>query len=150
MRPYHFLLLGAKRDVPESLREVSRLEGQAAAEQFFSPTGVAGGSSAGFMEVSARTGEHVGAIFPLLGSEVLKSRKERNGDSQQSPEQGIGVGIGIGGLGWDRSSLNGDGDVGGTDDRDADGGGTVTWSVRRKWLALKATLSGSIFKKEAK
>ncbi|KUI61346.1 GTP-binding protein Rhes [Cytospora mali] len=104
-RPYHFLLLGAKRDVSNPIREVSWLEGQIAAEEFFGPTGVAGGSSASFMEVSARTGEHVGAIFPLLGSQILKSRKERKDSSQQSSEQGIG------GFGWDRSDFNDDGDA---------------------------------------
>lgn len=116
-RPYHFLLLGAKRDVSESLREVSWLEGQIAADEFFGPTGVAGGSSANFMEVSARTGEHVGVIFPFLASEILKGRKERKESSQHSSEQGIG------------------------------GSGTMVGSMRGRWLGLKTTLSWSIFKR---
>lgn len=141
-RPYHFLLLGAKRDVSESLREVSWLEGQIAADEFFGPNGVAGGSSASFMEVSAKTGEHVGAIFPFLGSEILKSRKERKDSSQQSSNQGTG------GFGWDRSDFNDDGNTVDTDKGvEADGSGTRTGSMRGKWLGLRTTLSWSIFKK---
>lgn len=141
-RPYHFLLLGAKRDVSESLREVSWLEGQIAADEFFGPAGVAGGSSASFMEVSARTGEHIGAIFPFLGGEILKSRKEREESSQQCSEQGIG------GSGWDRSGFNDDYNEVDTDEGvDAGGSGTVTGSMRGKWLGWKTTLSWSIFKK---
>ncbi|ROV87043.1 hypothetical protein VMCG_10856 [Cytospora schulzeri] len=141
-RPYHFLLLGAKRDISDSLREVSWLEGQIAADEFFGPAGVAGGSSASFMEVSARTGEHVGAIFPFLGSEILRSRKERKESSQKSLEQGIG------GFGWDRSVFSDVGDVVDADEGvDAGGSGTVTGSMRGKWLGLKTTLSWSIFKK---
>lgn len=142
-RPYHFLLLGAKRDAPEAVREVSWLEGQLAAEQFFGPAGVAGGSSAAFMEVSARTGEHVGAVFPLLGGEILRSRRERGGLSQQSSERG-----GIGGFGRDGSDSSGDGVAVDADHGNTDGSGRMTGSMRRRWLALKATLSGSIFKKQ--
>lgn len=141
-RPYHFLLLGAKRDVSESLREVSWLEGQIAADEFFGPAGVAGGSSARFMEVSAKTGEHVGAIFPFLGSEILKSRRERKSSSQQAS------GRGIGGFGWDRSDLLDDDNTVDTDEGvDADGSGTMTGSIRGRWLGLKTTLSWSFFKR---
>lgn len=142
-RPYHFLLVGTKRDISGRRREVSWLEGQLAADEFFGPSGVAGGSTATFMEVSARTGEHVGAIFPYLGKEILKSRKERKDSSQRSSGQGTG------GFGWDRSDFDDDDDAVDTDDGDADGGLTMTGSMRRRWLALKATLSVSIFKKQA-
>lgn len=142
-RPYHFLLVGTKRDISGHRREVSWLEGQLAADEFFGPSGVAGGSTATFMEVSARTGEHVGAIFPYLGKEILKSRKERKDSSQRSSGQGTG------GFGWDRSDFDDDDDAVDTDDGDADGGLTMTGSMRRRWLALKATLSVSIFKKQA-
>lgn len=141
-RPYHFLLLGAKQDVTESLREVSWLEGQISADEFFGPNGVAGGSSAGFMEVSAKTGEHVGAIFPFLGREILRSRKERKYSSQQSSEHSIG------GFGWDRSELEDDDNGVDTDEGvDADVSRTTSGSMKGRWLGLKTTLSWSIFKK---
>ena len=140
-RPYHFLLVGAKRDAPEALREVSWLEGQLAADHFFGPTGVAGGSSASFMEVSARTGERVGAIFPLLGSEVLKSRRERRDSSQPSSEQGIG------GFGRDGSDARDGGNAAGANDGVADESGTMTGPMKRRWSALKSSLSMTIFKR---
>lgn len=141
-RPYHFLLIGTKRDVPDSLREVSWLEGQIAAEEFFGPSGIAAGASVGFMEVSARTGEQVGAIFPSLGGEVLRTRKER----QTASSQRCLAAQGSGGLsGWDISDFDLDADD--TDDGQTDGSGTMAGSMRRRWAALKATLAASIFRK---
>lgn len=142
-RPYHFLLIGAKRDVPDSLREVSWLEGQIAAEEFFGPSGIAAGASVSFLEVSARTGEQVGAIFPSLCSEVLKSRRERQASSSQKYLSAQGSG----GLSeWDISDFDHDADD--TDgDGQTDGSGTMAGSVRRRWAALKASLAASIFRR---
>lgn len=142
-RPYHFLLIGAKRDVPDSLREVSWLEGQIAAEEFFGPSGIAAGATVSFMEVSARTGEQVAAIFPSLCGEVLKSRRER----QAAASQKYLSAQGSGGLsGWDISDFDYDADDT-DDDGHTDGSGTMTGSVRRRWAALKASLAASIFRK---
>lgn len=142
-KPYHFLLIGAKRDVPDPLREVSWLEGQNAAEEFFGPSGIAAGASVSFMEVSARTGEQMGAIFPSLGCEVLKSRKERQALSSQKYLSAQGSG---GLSGWDISDF--DHDVDDTDDDgQTDGSGTMAGSVRRRWAALKASLAASIFRR---
>lgn len=142
-RPYHFLLVGAKRDVPDSLREVSWLEGQIAAEEFFGPSGIAAGASVSFMEVSARTGDQVDAIFPSLCGEVLKSRRER----QAAASQKYLSAQGSGGLsGWDISDFDYDADDT-DDDGHTDGSGTMTGSVRRRWAALKASLAASIFRK---
>lgn len=142
-RPYHFLLIGAKRDVPDSLREVSWLEGQIAAEEFFGPSGIAAGASVSFMEVSARTGEQVGAIFPSLCGEVLKSRRERQAASSQRYLSGQGSG---GLSGRDISDFDHDADDT-DDDGQTDGSGTMAGSVRRRWAALKASLAASIFRK---
>lgn len=158
-RPYHFLLLGAKNDAPPGAREVSWLEGQNAAGEFFGPGGVAGGASASFMEVSARSGENVGAVFPSLGREVLRSRRGRREEEvalQQRQLQRRGAEGGASGGGWEEYSgfgycfggdddddNDGDGD---TDECDCADGGTT---LRRRWCALKATLSGSIFRKES-
>ncbi|KAI7777325.1 hypothetical protein LA080_003777 [Diaporthe eres] len=142
-RPYHFLLIGAKRDVPDSLREVSWLEGQIAAEEFFGPSGIAAGASVSFLEVSARTGEQVGAVFPSLCSEVLKSRRERQAASSQKYLSAQGSG----GLSeWDISDFDHDADDT-DDDGQTDGSGTMAGSVRRRWAALKASLAASIFKR---
>lgn len=141
-KPYHFLLIGAKRDVPNPLREVSWLEGQNAAEEFFGPSGIAAGASVSFMEVSALTGEQMGAIFPSLGREVLKSRRERQASSQKYLSA-----QGSGGLsGWDISDFDHDADDT-DDDGQTDGSGTMAGSVRRRWAALKASLAASIFKR---
>lgn len=142
-RPYHFLLVGAKRDVPDSLREVSWLEGQIAAEEFFGPAGIAAGASVSFMEVSARTGEQVGAIFPSLCGEVLKGRRERQAASSQKYLSAQGSG-GLSGM--DISDFDYDADDT-DDDGQTDGSGTVAGSVRRRWAALKASLAASIFRK---
>ena len=142
-RPYHFLLIGAKRDVPDSLRDVSWLEGQIAAEEFFGPSGIAAGASVSFMEVSARTGEQVGAIFPALCGEVLKSRRERQAASSQNYLSAQGSG---GLSGWDVSDFDHNADDT-DDDGQTDGSGTMVGSVRRRWAALKATLAASIFRK---
>ncbi|KAG8168562.1 hypothetical protein KVR01_001311 [Diaporthe batatas] len=143
-KPYHFLLIGAKRDVSDPLREVTWLEGQIAAEEFFGPSGIAAGASVGFMEVSARTGEQVGAIFPSLGREVLKSRRERQASSSQKY---LLSAQGSGGLsGWDISNFDHDGDDT-DDDGHTDGSGTMAGSVRRRWIALKASLTASIFRR---
>lgn len=142
-RSYHFLLIGAKRDMSDSLREVSWLEGQNAAEEFFGPLGIAAGASVSFLEVSARTGEQVGAIFPSLCSEVLKSRRER----QAAPSQKHLSAQGSGGLSeWDISDFDHDADDT-DDDGQTDGSGTMAGSVRRRWAALKASLAASIFRK---
>lgn len=76
-RPYNFLLVGAKSDVPTSERDVSWVEGHKAAGEFFGPDGVAGGASIHFMEVSSRTGDKIDSVFPLLGREILHSRREQ-------------------------------------------------------------------------
>jgi hypothetical protein len=142
-KPYHFLVIGAKRDVSDPLREVSWLEGQIAADEFFGPSGIAAGASVGFMEVSARTGDQVGAIFPSLCCEVLKSRRERQASSSQ---RYLLATQGSGGLpGWGISDFDHDGDD--TDDEQTDGGGTMAGSVRRKWAALKASLAASLFRR---
>lgn len=142
-KPYHFLLVGAKRDVPDSLREVSWLEGKIAADEFFGPSGIAAGASVTFMEVSARTGEQVGAIFPSLCGEVLKSRRERQAASSQKYLSSQGSG---GLSGWDISDFDYDADDT-DDDGKTDGSGTVAGSVRRRWAALKASLAASIFRR---
>lgn len=142
-KPYHFLLIGAKRDVPDPLREVSWLEGQNAAEEFFGPSGIAAGASVSFMEVSARTGEQMGAIFPSLGREVLKSRRERQASSSQKYLSAQGSG---GLSGWDISDFDHDADDT-DDDVQTDGSGTMAGSVRRRWAALKASLAASIFRR---
>ncbi|KAF3761034.1 P-loop containing nucleoside triphosphate hydrolase protein [Cryphonectria parasitica EP155] len=129
-RPYHFLLLGTKTDVPSPLREVTWLEGHVAATEFFGPSGVAGGASASFMEVSARTGENIGAAFRLLGREVLMSRMERQKYFLAQQQRGRCRG----------------GANGGSSKRD--GGGVLAGSMRKRWCALKSTLSSGIFRKE--
>lgn len=155
-RPYHFLLLGAKNDVSPEVRDVSWLEGQNAATEFFGPTGVAGGTSASFMEVSAQSGENVGAMFPLLGREILQSRRERKEycsqqyHHQQQQQQKRYVAERGAFAGWDCSDFDIDDDEedGDTDECEcADAGGALVGSVRRRWCTLKATLAGSIFKK---
>lgn len=142
-RPYHFLLIGSKRDMSDSLREVSWLEGQIAANEFFGPLGIAAGASVSFMEVSALTGEQVGAIFPSLCGEVLRSRKERQAASSQKYLSAQGSG---GLSGWDISDFDHDADDT-DDDGQTDGSGTMAGSVRRRWAALKASLAASIFRK---
>lgn len=153
-RPYHFLLLGAKNDVFPEVRDVSWLEGQNAAAEFFGPTGVAGGSSASFLEVSAQSGENVCAVFPLLGREILQSRRERKElyCSQQQQQQKRYGAEGGAFVGWECSDFDvdvDDDDDGDTDECEcADAGGALVGSVRRRWCTLKATLAGSIFRKE--
>lgn len=137
-RPYHFLLLGTKNDVSASLREVSWLEGHNAASEFFGPYGVAGGASASFVEVSAKTGENVSAIFPLLGREVLRNRREkREGYTRRyGPEGGA----------WECSNFDFDADGSSELDGDcdrADGSGSLKGSVRRRWVAFKAMVTRS-------
>lgn len=159
-RPYHFLLLGAKNDVPSSrAREVSWLEGHSAAGEFFGPAGVAGGASAGFVEVSARSGENVAAVFPLLGLEVIRSRREKReaeAEAEMAPRQQMlgrrGAEGGAFGAGWACSGFDFDGD----DDIDDTSGGNAdkcecagsAGTLRRRWCALKTSFSGSIFRKE--
>lgn len=118
---------------------------------------MAAGASAGFLEVSARSGENVGAVFTLLGREVLRSRRETREEREESARKRAAMRTmrnsaddGLLGAfdGWNY------GDevfvLDGTDDTDffdgfADGGGGV---FKRRWCALKATLSrGSIFRK---
>lgn len=156
-RPYHFLLLGAKNDVSPRAREVSWLEGQSAAGEFFGPGGVADGTSASFVEVSARSGENVAAVFPLLGREILRSRRQREEEEEavaaalrQQMLQRRGAEGGAFGAGWECSGFDFGGDDddedGNTDEYDsADGGGIL----KRRWCALKTTFSGSIFRKES-
>lgn len=140
-RPYHFLLLGAKNDVSPSRREVSWLEGHNAAREFFGPWGVAGGASAGFLEVSAQTGENVGAVFLLLGREVLRSRREGKRDGYRARRCGPGGGA------WECSSFDLEAEVeGSAADLDgdfdyADGRGSLTGGVRRRWMAFKAMVT---------
>lgn len=140
-RPYHFLLLGAKNDVGPSLRQVSWLKGYAAAGEFFGPYGVAGGASASFMEVSAQTGENVKAIFPLLGREVLRTRRER--------KEGYTRRYGPEGGAWECSNFDFD-DVVASGSGEFDGDGrcvdesrSLKESVRRKWVAFKAMVARS-------
>lgn len=161
VRPYHFLLVGTKSDVLPSAREVSWLEGQHAASELLGPGG------ASFLEVSARSGEGVGTVFSLLGREVLRGRREREEEEEgearrqlQRPrrKRGASEGGAFGGGGDAAAGCeceysdfyvddddhddrdDGDGD---TDSCDcADGGGTL----RRRWAALKTTLSGSLFR----
>lgn len=194
-RPYNFLLLGTKTDVPASEREVSCIEGHKAAGEFFGPDGVAGGASIHFMEVSSRTGDQIDSAFPLLGREILHSRREklrlhqlprrlREEQREQQQEQdrvgreprqwrtrGGGVGIGAFDDDWgccDFAFDDYDVDDGGDDfgydslmmmdDTNTNGdegstGGTsaaLSSSMRRRWGALKATFSMSIFKKDMK
>lgn len=150
-RNYHFLLLGAKSDVHPSFREVSWLEGQVAAGDFFGPAGVAAGTSVNFMEVSAKSGENVGAVFPLLGMEVLQSRRERKEVAllQQELRYG-GLQGGAFGAGGALSSEFIVEDEGDTDESEcADGRSAPTGSVRRRWCSLKRTLSVGVFNKKA-
>lgn len=189
-RPYNFLLLGAKSDVPASEREVSWVEGHKAAGEFFGPDGVAGGASIRFMEVSSRTGDNIVSIFPLLGREILHSRHEqlrlqqlqrRLREEQEREREGReprqrlpgqwrtrGGGVGIGAFGdWGCCDFAFDDYDGGEcdyeslmtmDDANTDGdegstGGTsaaLSGSMRRRWGALKATFSTSLFKKDIK
>lgn len=161
-RPYHFLLVGTKNDALPSAREVSWLEGQNAAGELLGPAG------AGFLEVSARSGEGVGAVFPLLGREVLRSRREREEEEaaeeaeaeakrqllqRRRRKRGASEGGASAGCECEHSDFDLDDDDrddradedGDTDACDCvDGGGTL----RRRWAALKTTLSGSLFKKE--
>lgn len=137
-RPYHLLLLGTKNDASPSLRQVSWLEGYKAAGEFFGPYGVAGGASASFMEVSAQTGENVGAVFSLLGREVLRSRRaKREGYTRRyGPEGGA----------WECSNFDFDADADGSADLNGDcdceeGGGSLKESVRRRWEAFKAVVT---------
>lgn len=155
-RPYHFLVVGAKNDVAQ--REVAWLEGHAAAAEFFGPAGVAGGSSVGFMEVSSRTGENVDSVFPLLGREVLKSRRERKLEccrleqqQQQRRRRRLFGTEGGGCLERSDFELDDDDDEGIADDGDfdcADGGSALAGGVWRRWYALKSSLSGGLFRKE--
>lgn len=137
-RPYHFLLLGAKNDVGPSLRQVSWLEGYTAAGEFFGPYGVAGGASASFMEVSAQTGENVRAVFPLLGREVLRTRREK--------KEGLTRRYGPEGGAWECSNFDFDVDANGSGEFDGDGhfvdgSRSLKGSVRRKWIAFKAMVA---------
>lgn len=75
-KPYNFLLLGTKSDVPTAERDVSWIEGHKAASEFFGPDGVASATTAEFLECSSRTGDKIDAIFPLLGREILHTRRE--------------------------------------------------------------------------
>lgn len=157
-RNYHFLLLGAKNDAHPSLREVSWLEGQTAAGEFFGPAGVVAGTSANFLEASAKSDEDVGAVFRALGREVLRSRRERKAgvlllQRQQQQQQllrpGGLEGGAFGGPGWGSSDFSVD-DQGSTDESMcADKGSALAGSVRRGWCTLKATLSVGVFHKKA-
>lgn len=138
-RPYHFLLLGAKNDVGPSLREVSWLEGYTAAGEFFGPYGVAGGASASFMEVSAQTGENVKAVFPLLGREVLRTRREKKEGytRRYGPEGGAWE---CSNFDFDVEDMSGSADFEG-DGRCVDGSPSLKGSVRRQWIAFKAMVA---------
>lgn len=193
-RPYSILLLGAKSDVPDSQREVSWVEGQKAALEFFGPDGVAGGTSVHFMEASSLTGQNIDSIFPLLGHEILQARrqeqqrqaglcqpKEQQASSsspqrqQKSWPRRGGGGGGGGGFEVVFGAFDGgqycyfdcDDDVVDHDncdsqrseDDEADAnaghstGGTsdiLAGSMRRRWGALKTSLSVSLFKKDMK
>lgn len=89
-RPYNFLLLGTKNDIPDNLRDVLWHEGHKAASEFYGPEGVANGASAHFLECSSRTGDNIDSIFPLLGEAILSSRRdqwERQQVSMQEQEK---------------------------------------------------------------
>lgn len=163
-RPYHFLLVGTKIDTLPSAREVSWLEGQHAAGELLGPDGAI------FLEVSARSGQGVGTVFPLLGRAILRGRRERKQEEEEEAEArrqlqrprrkrgaseggAFGGGGGAAGCECEYSDFcvddddhddcdDGDGDTDACDC--ADGGGTL----RRRWAALKTTLSGSLFRKE--
>lgn len=139
-RPYHFLLLGAKNDVGPSLRQVSWLEGYTAAGEFFGPYGIAGGASASFMEVSAQSGENVKSVFPLLGREVLRTRREKKEGYKRryGPEGGAWE---CSNFDFDVEDMSESGDSDGGDGHCVDGSRSLKGSVRRKWVAFKALVA---------
>lgn len=179
-RPYNFLLLGTKNDIPALERDVSWIEGHRAAYEFFGQDGVAGGTSVDFLEVSSCTGDNIDSVFPLLGREIMRSRHEHQREQQEQREKRDqrrlvqqmnseqrrprGGAVGLGAFdGWGCSDFEFDVDDDDdcyeslmdddTDDEGAAGGtrnGALSGSMRRHWGALKATLSGSLFKKDMK
>lgn len=160
-RPYHFLLVGTKTDAAAAGDDnggeevvVSWLEGQTASGEFFGPSGVAGGASASFLEVSALTGDNVAAVFPLLGREVLRSQRERRRKRLEEEERGEGntadspssllKRYATEGGAWDLCCSDFDFDEGVCADHGEDcvgGRRPVRGSVRRRWYAFKASLT---------
>jgi len=82
-RDYGLMLVGNKSDVDDEERQVSWAAGSKTATGFRVPSE----SNCAFIEVSAKTGDNVDKVFPLMAREIMKLKRLRQQRREQTERE---------------------------------------------------------------